>query len=247
MNTSEWAVWGSAIATAASAIVVGVQAFHTAASAKASKDAVNVAQDTLREAQRTRLDSRSPKVVVSPVLSMHPVVSPEAVGGTQKEVEQEDLSIYRTPRDSNRVLTARLEFIARNDGDSPVELKASKQLRQIDGGWLPRFVVEPGSTRSATFKVSQPLHEWIRIQEAGSAEKGLTNDLAGTLTLTYSGPGDSDVDAAYVVEARGSIVVPIKGEEGGWKLQEDWLRDLQGVSLPTRFTYYKSRTTGDKL
>jgi hypothetical protein len=247
MNFSDWAVVASAIATAASAAVVGVQAFHTSASAKASKEAVDVAQETLREAQRTRLDSRSPQIVVSLVSSMHPVRGREDFEGKLLDVEQKDLTTYRTPRDLEKVLTARLEFIVRNDGHTPVSLKSSKQLWEPNGHSILSLVVPPGGSVSATFNVSKALSEWIQLYEAGVNKAQAAKPLAGSLKLTYSGPGDSDVDALYVVEAHGSILEPISGEGDGWRLQMDWTRELHGVTLPTKFTYIKSRTTGEKL
>jgi hypothetical protein len=253
MDLTTWTVVGAAatafaaIATTASAIVVGFQAYHTRRSAQASEDAVGVAQATLRESQMARLEARAPHLHLSVEKYLFGEVTVREGRGTRKPVvTQPSGAVYRTPRDAVKILRTRAKFAVRNNGTEVVELTPSRPVTDANGEQTRKLLLEPGQKFEGSFLVGNKLEEWIRLSKV---QEGLEdgNDLASSFTLTYSGPNDFDLEETMDIEVRGTLVAPVAEEGDGWELQDLLARDLTSTLLPTRRKYFVSRTANKQF
>lgn len=238
---------GAAVATTASAVVIAVQSAHTRRSAKASEDAVQVAQDTLREAQLARLDARTPRLHVS--VDRYPsglVQTREKKDGKWSLVDVPEGTVFRTPRDEDKLLRVNVTTTIRNDGSSPTELSMSRSFKPSGARYSRRLVLSGAETITGTFPVDIKLSEWIRMSRAETEKRGADN-LIFTFECLYRGPNDADVDVSYPVEMRGTVIEPVPKEGDGWRVQGDFFRTLTGMVQPAKNTYYRSRARNEKF
>ncbi|GAA0959113.1 hypothetical protein [Frigoribacterium faeni] len=247
MELNEWSVVatiGAAIGTTASAVVVAFQAVYTKRSAQSAEAAVAVAQDTLREAQIARLDARAPQLIIS--ASRYVMTDVTMPGPNLKETTVEDNTIFRLPRDESIRLRVLVDVEIRNDGQVPIELKASSGFRV---GGLHRvhvLIVEPNQVTKGEYKIEYALSHWIGAHKYQDKD-GEGTPTAGQFVLSYRGPNDSDVDAVYTIKNSGSIVEPVPDQEGSWRITGIFDRELTSTVMPAVFTYHRSRTRGDVI
>jgi hypothetical protein len=180
-----WTDIAMLIVTSIAAGVVAWQAWETRKSAKASEDAVTMANEALKVAQSEELNTRD--LIAEAVRLRIDSATPELLI-KQKSIEllgsglpPEDI---RTPRDANADLTIRVYLAVTNNSDSVIEVACestgrvivpSKRLEELDSEELrlaiigheyrKPFSIEPHDYRDVFIQVVRPVKEWIAVTE----------------------------------------------------------------------------------
>lgn len=246
VELSAWAAVGAAIATGASAIVIAIQARYTRESVQASQAAVLVAHETLRESQLARLDANAPRLFLT--FSRNSFEDAYAIKGVTRSAATQvapDDHVFRLPRDKDWKIGCDLSMTIRNDGDRSVQLIVTPGLTVTPKKYPSKILVlGPGISIEGTYKVERSLQEWVDIAKQRAA--GNQGHLF-IFEASYTGAGDSDVTESHRVSTEGTLVAPVKDEDGAWRVANIFEREMDTSMQPIERTYWKSRKADQRF
>ncbi len=246
------------MAAGAAVIAAGVvawQSFETRKAAKASQQAVEVAnralnvaqreeehsRELMREAYRSNIDALMPAItVVLQDLQWPPTLADHPQGEFYNRGQDTSL---RLPRDRSAWVVLRCTARIRNDSDVACEIRVSS----IPVGSVTLTdevgVLEPHTHRDVTFAVPRVVNAWVE-HESGITVGGST--YSSPLTVVYMHPADTGADDNWVVECIGSPLVPVPDETASYEIASDAPPYLLRVAPRTR-RYWLSRASQTPL
>lgn len=248
--------WVTAVATAASALFIAVQAFLTRRSVEMSREGVlaavesaRIASNALRESQLARLEAGVPRLTLTcPAFPDEPaqLLEPGADGvAVWKSIDRS--MIFKLPRDADKELRLRHKVVIRNDGPGAASIQWP--FLTFSPGRLGPLNV--GESRECTVQIRRPVREWIEMLESGGGDEPELSDaspLCGTLQFVYEGPRDADITETHTVEFRGSPLAPVKDAVGDWTASLFFTGpEVIARTLPATRTYWKSRSEEEKF
>ncbi len=254
--------WTTVIVAFGAAIAVAWQSFETRRAASAAEKALAAADDSLRvsqvlaiEAERQRLDTEAPTLVVriNPP-EWPPRVGRQFVGSEPAQLPQGE--IFRLPKDGPRHLLQRADGFIRNEGSMTVRVSV-RGMRIYDRsvmegpGWEPKWTepgdydldIAPESVEQFRLDDERPATEWIANGEA--AERRELGPTTGIGLVVAHDSNDNGVVDTWEVELAGSPFERIPGEQGGWRLYRDLLTGrgpMVAQVRPRVRRYYRSKS-----
>jgi hypothetical protein len=226
-----WATIGAAVATLASAVVVGIQAVHTARSARAAVDAAEVARAGLGVAQRSaaaavdaartsermfdqgernRREAGTPKILVHTEDAHTQLFEQAQVGGSMKWVGASRLAQYRldgsdVPPSMFREVAVRFPLIVVNDGPGSIVMYTTLMVHDVNQAPVSRVI---GGRQTWVLRPQEMLTGHIywhkqATQWVTQAEAGEGNDKTLYGQIEFTGGATQTVTETWEFEASG--------------------------------------------
>lgn len=254
-----WSTFSAALATSISAAFIVWQIRLTRKSVQSTELALELARQEfdrgaliLDDAERGRIDADMPRLlVVASVMSQPFIDGRRDDWGDPLWSPDVEATEFITPRDANIKLGVTTRVTIWNDGPRRAQLTIGQGKSGLPNAG-ETIVVEPGTPYVLTVTWLEPLNEWIRLRRlyVDPQEGDETVDVV-IFEAIYVHPGDRGATEYHSVHSGGSIVQPVEGHDGAWKLAHfegvsDYMRP---VAAPQPFTrqYYRSRLRGEAL
>lgn len=263
MAVGEWIQASLAVATFTLAAAAFLQMKASARQANAAEAATQASQDAVREALRSRIDDRSPSVVMlperpsrEPLLDRHRKKMPfanelrllAAESLHRTEVPTED---YAFPESEDWFLWFKERVVLSNEGDITARVRTSGETAFVEAPTdlfpdrgvipVPAQVGDEGRREYLLAPGHVAVLEWAAGHTLGEWADAYLNpnppnrNGAMFLTLMVRPPdGGGIVDHLYA-EASARPFEPVPGRDSQWRLKEGF--DFGVTVLPTQRTY----------
>jgi len=255
------------VAAVATALIVAWQSLETARAASAAEEGLRGAADSLRvsqalaiEAERARLDTEAPRLIVrinEP--EWPPRVGRQHLGSEPAQLPQGE--IFRLPKDGARRVTMRADGFIRHEGGTTVRvslhgMRVYDKAAMQGPAWEPRWTepgyheldIPPDGVEQYRFEDERPASEWIANTEA--TERGEAAPAAAVGVIEANDGKDNGIIDTWEVELAGCPFDPISGEQGGWRLHRDLMTGRGPMMAQVRSrvrSYWRSKQRQQKL
>lgn len=258
-----WSTFAAAIATGVSAGIIAWQSVQTRRSVQVTEEALSLTRaefdrntSLIDDNLKARIDAEMPRISTGiggqSARVWDPKVTTNVFGQDEPAAIQAGTE-YIVPRDNGVLLGVSVSVWAANDGPRRAQCISNGAV-----GPAREILLNPGDPPHG-FQINrvETLEQWIRLampylpeeQRSGVVLEDTTANI-GSLVFMY--PGDVGAREVHQFAQGGSIVEPVPGNAGAWRIvslpgEESQSIRLHAVVMPFERNYFRSRMGEDRL